>query len=189
MEESLCHTPPPRPPPSLPSPNPPPLRCDLRVFFTQRPHFCESGMCAKSASFPLITFVLLRLLLQLFCKEEKRGADVSVRAPLFPRPMPALPPQDGPSAVPRCGRLHHFALGQSQLQEGSPQPAWYLGTSVASERSTAPASGGEPRRAAVPPESRGKLSSRERFRVKIRLENTPHGVVSIWSSLNMRRLV
>lgn len=76
--------PPPPPPPSLPSPSPPtpPPRCDLRVFFTQRPHFCESGVCAKSASFPLLTFVLLRLLLQLFCKEEKRGADVSVRAPL-----------------------------------------------------------------------------------------------------------
>lgn len=82
MEEILCRPPPPRPPVSALSQPRPPAPRDLRVFFTQRPHFCESGMCAKSASFPLLTFVLLRLLLQLFCKEEKRGADVSVRAPL-----------------------------------------------------------------------------------------------------------
>ena len=122
-----------------------------------------------------------------FLKGRKKGSrDQCVHSSAcLPGPIPALAPgkmapQQWPSPPHHHGRLHHFSPGQSQFQEGSPLTAWYLGTSVASERSTAPASWGEPEGAAGPPESQGKLSSRERFCVKTHLENNHSSLNTKW---------
>lgn len=110
-------------------------------------------------------------------KKGSRGQCVCSSACL-PRSIPARPPgkmapQQWPSPPRHRGCLHQLSPGRSQFQEGSPLTAWYLGTSAASERSAVPASQGEPEGAAGPPESRGELSSRESFRAKAHLEETP----------------
>lgn len=104
-------------------------------------------------------------------------------APLASFPAYLCPSQPASSAFLKDGRKGRRGEGARSPFPCAPprprQPAPYLGTSVASAGSTAPATRGQPGAEAAPPGSRGKPSSKGSFRVKRRLENTSQGVVSL----------